>query len=152
MALLFCLSGQTAFAFSESDAQAQVDAAGREAVSGNVLVWFLRAIAFLKVSQKIDSFMSGLGVEMGHTRLPDRGGPGHRKGRGRCLRLLPPSLRQRPRQLLFPYRRSSSSPGGFMAGGLAGVVSRRVTNSAIRTATVSVVTENLPENDIMKNL
>ena len=41
MALLLCLSCQTAFAFSESDAQAQVDAAGREAVSGNVLVWFL---------------------------------------------------------------------------------------------------------------
>ena len=58
MAFLFCLSSQTAFAFSESDAQAQVDAAGREAVSGNVLVWFLCAIAFLKVSQKIDSFMS----------------------------------------------------------------------------------------------
>ena len=52
MALFFCLSSQTAFAFSESDAQ--VDAAGREAVSGNVLVWFLCAIAFLKVSQKID--------------------------------------------------------------------------------------------------
>lgn len=40
MAFLFCLSGQTAFAFSESDAQAQVDAAGREAVSGNVLVYY----------------------------------------------------------------------------------------------------------------
>ena len=52
MALILCLSCQTAFAFSESDAQAQVDAAGREAVSGNVLVWFLCAIAFLKVSQK----------------------------------------------------------------------------------------------------
>ena len=39
MALLLCLSCQTAFAFSESDAQAQVEAAGREAVSGNVLVW-----------------------------------------------------------------------------------------------------------------
>ena len=67
MALFFCLSSQTAFAFSESDAQAQVDAAGREAVSGNVLVWFLCAIAFLKVSQKIDSFMSSLGVNVGHT-------------------------------------------------------------------------------------
>ena len=66
MALLLCLSSQTAFAFSESDAQAQVDAAGREAVSGNVLVWFLCAIAFLKVSQKIDSFMSSLGVNVGH--------------------------------------------------------------------------------------
>lgn len=30
---------------------------------------------------------------------------------------------------------SPGSPGGFMAGGLAGVVSRQVTNSAIRTAT-----------------
>jgi len=67
MALLLCLSSQTAFAFSEGDAQAQVDAAGREAVSGNVLVWFLCAIAFLKVSKKIDSFMSSLGVNVGHT-------------------------------------------------------------------------------------
>ncbi len=67
MAFLLCLSCQTAFAFSEGDAQAQVDAAGREAVSGNVLVWFLCAIAFLKVSQKIDSFMSSLGVNVGHT-------------------------------------------------------------------------------------
>lgn len=142
MAFLFCLSGQTAFAFSESDAQAQVDAAGREAVSGNVLVWFLCAIAFLKVSQKIDSFMSSLGVNVGHTggsliaeALVTARGVG--------------AVRGFSRQHFGSSHSSSSShtdagsgsPGGFMAGGLAGVVSRQVTNSAIRTATASTVTE-----------
>ncbi|WP_423243433.1 hypothetical protein [Clostridium transplantifaecale] len=66
-ALLTCLFCQPVFAITESDVQAQVDAAGKEAVAGNVLVWFLCAVAFLKVSQKIDSFMSSLGVNVGHT-------------------------------------------------------------------------------------
>ena len=47
--------------------QAQVDAVGKEAVSGNVFIWFLCAIGFLKVGQKIDSFLSSLGVNVGHT-------------------------------------------------------------------------------------
>lgn len=34
---------------------------------GNLFIWFLCAIAFLKVSQKIDSFMAGLGISVGHT-------------------------------------------------------------------------------------
>ena len=46
-----------AHAITEDEVLAQVDAAGKEAVAGNVLVWFLCAVAFLKVSQKIDSFM-----------------------------------------------------------------------------------------------
>ncbi len=54
-------------AISESDVQAQVDAVGKEAVSGNVFIWFLCAIGFLKVGQKIDSFLSSLGVNVGHT-------------------------------------------------------------------------------------
>ena len=40
---------------------------GKEAVSGNVFIWFLCAIGFLKVGQKIDSFLSSLGVNVGHT-------------------------------------------------------------------------------------
>ena len=64
---LFLLCGQQVLAITESDVQAQVDAAGREAVSGNVLVWFLCAIAFLKISQKIDSFMASLGINVGQT-------------------------------------------------------------------------------------
>lgn len=142
MALLLCLSCQTAFAFSESDAQAQVDAAGREAVSGNVLVWFLCAIAFLKVSQKIDSFMSSMGVNVGHTG-------GSMIAEALVAARGVGAVRNFSRQHFGGGHSSSSShvnngsgspgspgsPGGFMAGGLAGVVSRQVTNSAIRTAT-----------------
>ena len=40
---------------------------GKETVTGNVFVWFLCAIAFLKVSQKIDSFMASLGINVGNT-------------------------------------------------------------------------------------
>ncbi|PXX54320.1 hypothetical protein DFR60_104145 [Hungatella effluvii] len=142
VALLLCLSCQTTFAFSESDAQAQVDAAGREAVSGNVLVWFLCAIAFLKVSQKIDSFMSSLGVNVGHTG-------GSMIAEAMIAARGVGAVRNFSRQHFGGGYSSSSShvnagsgspgspgsPGGFMAGGLAGVVSRQVTNSAIRTAT-----------------
>lgn len=141
VALLLCLSCQTAFAFSESDAQAQVDAAGREAVSGNVLVWFLCAIAFLKVSQKIDSFMSSLGVNVGHTG-------GSMIAEAMIAARGVGAVRNFSRQHFGGGHSSTSShvsagsgsPGGFMAGGLAGVVSRQVTNSAIRTATTHTET------------
>jgi len=41
----------SALAVSESEVQAQVDANGREAVAGNVFIWFLCAVAFLKISE-----------------------------------------------------------------------------------------------------
>ena len=66
LALVIVMS-TNAFAISESDVESAVSASGKEAVSGNVLVWFLCAIAFLKVSQKIDSFLSSLGLNVGHT-------------------------------------------------------------------------------------
>ena len=50
--LSFTIS-QPVFAMTESEIQAQVNAVGKETASGNVLIWFLCAIAFLKVSQKI---------------------------------------------------------------------------------------------------
>lgn len=135
---LSCLFCQPAFAISESEVQAQVDAAGKEAVSGNVLIWFLCAIAFLKVSQKIDSFMASLGVNVGHTggsmlaeaMIATRGIGG---------------IRNFSRQHFSGGKAgSSASPGGsggagfgagFMAGGLAGVVGRNITNGAVKTAT-----------------
>lgn len=129
--VLMCFIVQPAFALEESEVQAQMDAVGKEAVAGNVLIWFLCAIAFLKVSQKIDSFMSSLGINVGHTggsMLSEamiaarslggfRGSSGSRSGR------------------------SSGSSGGsgggeaFLAGGLAGVVSRQVTAGAVKSAT-----------------
>lgn len=67
MLVMVCMFSVPAFAMTESEVQAQVDAHGKEAVTGNVFIWFLCAIAFLKVSQKIDSFMSSLGINVGHT-------------------------------------------------------------------------------------
>lgn len=127
--ILMCFVAQPAFALEESEVQAQVDAVGKEAVAGNVLIWFLCAIAFLKVSQKIDSFMSSLGINVGHTggsMLSEamiaarsiggfRGSSGGRSGRS-----------------------SGTSGGGgegFLAGGLAGVVSRQVTSGAVKSVT-----------------
>ena len=45
----------------------EVAAHGKEATAGSIFIWFLCAIAFLKISQKIDSFMSALGINVGRT-------------------------------------------------------------------------------------
>ena len=47
LALLYC---PAAFALTEDEAAAAVDAHGKDAVSGNLFLWLLCAIAFLKVS------------------------------------------------------------------------------------------------------
>ena len=62
-ATLFLSQSMTVFAVTESDVQA----VGKETAAGNVFIWFLCAIAFLKISQKIDSFLSSLGINVGHT-------------------------------------------------------------------------------------
>ena len=50
-----CLCTVSALALTESEVQQQVDSVGREAVTGNIFIWFLCAIAFLKISQKNSS-------------------------------------------------------------------------------------------------
>ena len=65
--LVICALTIPAFALTESDVRSQVSASGKEGVAGNLFVWFLCAVAFLKISQKIDSFMQGLGINVGHT-------------------------------------------------------------------------------------
>lgn len=57
----------TAFALEESDVQSAIAASSATEVSGNVFIWLLCAVAFLKISQKIDSFLAGLGVNVGRT-------------------------------------------------------------------------------------
>lgn len=123
-----------AFAVTEAEVQQQVNAIGREGVTGNIFIWFLCAIGFLKVSQKIDSFMSSLGINVGHTggsmlaeamiaargiasvkSFGGHGGGGSRSGASS----------------------GGSSGGGFASGGLAGVVSRSFQNSAVKNATGS---------------
>lgn len=126
-----------AFAISDADVQAQVDSVGRETVTGDVLIWFLCAIGFLKAAQKIDSFMASLGVNVGHTGgsmlaealIAARGvgtvagamghslgsGGGHRGGGGGA----------------------AASAGGFFKGGLVGMAKRKATSEAVRSATSS---------------
>lgn len=132
LSLTFC---HPVFAMTESEVQAQVDAVGREAVTGNVLIWFLCAIAFLKVSQKIDSFMSSLGINVGHTG-------------GSMLAEAMVAARGIGGMKNFPSRHfggghskvsshTNAASKGFMSGGLAGIVGSRITNSAIKSATAS---------------
>ena len=118
-----------AFALTESEVQDQVNAIGKEGVTGNIFVWFLCAIAFLKVSQKIDSFMSSLGINVGHTG-----------GSMQAYAMI--AVRGIGAAKSFVGRGGgggSSSSGGsggntFMKGGLTGIVSRNVTNTAIKNA------------------
>lgn len=56
-----------AFAIEESEVENAFAASSNEAVAGNIFLWFLCAVAFLKISQKIDSFLAGLGVNVGRT-------------------------------------------------------------------------------------
>lgn len=135
LALVFTsLFAVPAFAVTEDEIQQQVNAIGREGVTGNIFIWFLCAIGFLKVSQKIDSFMSSLGINVGHTggsmlaeaMIAARGIAsvksfgGHGRGGSRS-----------------GASSGGASGGGFASGGLAGVVSRSFQNSAVKNATGS---------------
>ena len=61
------LSTAQVFATSETDVENAIAASGRDHVAGSIFIWFLCAVAFLKISQKIDSFMSSLGINVGRT-------------------------------------------------------------------------------------
>ena len=126
-------------AITEAEVEAQVAASGKGAVTGNVLIWFLCAVAFLKVSQKIDSFLSVLGVNVGNTggsMLGDAmvamrtvsmmvgGGRGAAAGRAGA-------------SSGGSAGKSGTTAGtaGFFKGGLVGMAGRHITNSAVKTAT-----------------
>ena len=130
----------SAFAISESDVESAVSASGKEAVSGNVLVWFLCAIAFLKVSQKIDSFLSSLGLNVGHT-----GGSMLSEAMiamraiNTATSAVGSALGSRSRHGSVPTSGKSgggsAAAAGFFSGGLVGMASRKIASDAVRTAT-----------------
>lgn len=128
---LTLFQSMTVLAVTEAD----VAAVGKETAAGNIFIWFLCAIAFLKISQKIDSFMSSLGVNVGHTggsmmaelMIAARGitsaknvvgGSSFRGGSFRA-----------------GGNNGSINNSGFMSGGLAGAVGRQFTQSAMNTMT-----------------
>lgn len=61
------LLSTSAFAVTESEVETAIAASGEDAVAGNLFIWFLCAVGFLKISQKIDSFMTSLGINVGRT-------------------------------------------------------------------------------------
>lgn len=111
-------------------ASGSVPADGKKA-SGNLFVWFLCAIAFLKVSQKIDSFMSTLGVNVGRT------------GGSMMAELLIAARGFTTAKNFVGGGFGSGSLGGgggtgnatLFAGGLSGAVGRRFTQSAMNVVT-----------------
>ena len=137
---LVIVMSTSAFAISESDVESAVSASGKEAVSGNVLVWFLCAIAFLKVSQKIDSFLSSLGLNVGHT-----GGSMLSEAMiamraiNTATSAVSSALGSRSRHGSAPASGKSgggsAAAAGFFSGGLVGMASRKIASDAVRTAT-----------------
>ena len=65
--LLMIALSTTAFAIDESEVESAIASSGEDAVAGNLFIWFLCAVSFLKISQKIDSFMTSLGINVGRT-------------------------------------------------------------------------------------
>lgn len=140
MLTLVLVMSTSAFAISESDVESAVSASGKEAVSGNVLVWFLCAIAFLKVSQKIDSFLSSLGLNVGHT-----GGSMLSEAMiamraiNTATSAVGSALGNRSRHGSAPASGKSgggsAAAAGFFSGGLVGMASRKIASDAVRTAT-----------------
>lgn len=128
---LFLSQSMTVFAVTESD----VEAVGKETAADNVFIWFLCAIAFLKISQKIDNFLSSLGINVGHTggnmmaelMVAARGLTtaknigGSSSFRGGSVRMGGSS--------------NSVSQSSFLSGGLTGAVGRQFTQSAMHTMT-----------------
>ena len=137
-AILMMLSvfSVSAFALTEQEVQEAIAKYGVEKVNGNIVVWFLCAVAFLKVSQKIDSFMMGLGINVGQTG-------------GSMLSEAAIAIRglSAAKQFIGGFgggkgtggdgqgSGSSSGSGGFAKGGLVGMVGRGFTNSGIKKAT-----------------
>ena len=125
---LFLSQSVTVFAVTE----AEVEAVGKETAAGNVFIWFLCAIAFLKISQKIDSFMSSLGINVGHTggsmmaelMIAARGLTSVKSISGGSF-FKGGSFRSG----------NSSSSASFMAGGLSGVVGKQFTQNAVSAMT-----------------
>lgn len=149
LAAAFCVP---AFAITESEVEAQVAASSKTEVAGNVLIWFLCAVAFLKVSQKIDSFMATLGVNVGRTggsllaeamvamRAVTMVVGGGRGARGGGRSGVPSSSGS-----------GAGNSGWFLKGGLAGVVSRHVTNSAVKTATTQTSAVHTAQSSVRQS-
>ena len=124
LAFLYC---PAIFALIKDEAAAAVGAQGKDAVSGNLFLWLLCAIAFLKVVTKLDGILHSLGI--GVSRSP-----------GSMLSEVLLAFRGFEIGQAFmglgvakaaaATTNTKTTPGNIIASGLSGMVSRHVQQSA----------------------
>ena len=130
-------------AVTESEVQAHVTAHGREKVAGNIFIWFLCAVAFLKASQKIDSFMSSLGINVGNTGgsmmaellIASRGVMAGKNAFSGGMGVLKGFGSRGSTGASGANGGAGSSGEAFLSGGLAGAVGRSFNRGAMKNAT-----------------
>ena len=133
--LLSGLAAVPASALTEEEVRQQIAAEGSAAVTGNIFIWFLCAIAFLKVSQKVDSFMSSLGINVGHTGGSMLGeAMVAMRGVGMAAKAITGKGFGSSGGGGGGASADSSGNGAF-SGGLAGIVSRKFSQGAAASAT-----------------
>lgn len=95
--------------------------------NGNFLIWFLCAVAFLKISQKVDSFVQMLGINVGTT------GSSMLSEGAIALRTIDKT--RKSSSIDKSESNNSSSQTAFLQGGLTGAVGRHFSQSAIQNIT-----------------
>lgn len=123
LALLYC---PVAFALTEDEAAAAVDAQGKDAVSGNLFLWLLCAIAFLKVATKLDGILHSLGIGVSRS-------PGSMLSEAllafRGFEIGKAFMGLGAAKAAASTATAKATPSNTFAGGLSGMVSRHVQQS-----------------------
>ena len=141
LVLLMALLSTSAFAVDESEVESAIAASGQDAVAGNLFIWFLCAVSFLKISQKIDSFMTSLGINVGRTGgsmmaemlIAGRALGGAAKATGGAIG----NIFNRGHSNTTNQATGQAFTGG--GGGMIGVAKRAVGNAAAASATNTAV-------------
>lgn len=141
LVLLMALLSTSAFAVDESEVESAIAASGQDAVAGNLFIWFLCAVSFLKISQKIDSFMTSLGINVGRTGgsmmaemlIAGRALGGAAKATGGAIG----NIFNRGHSNTNNQATGQAFTGG--GGGMIGVAKRAVGNAAAASATNTAV-------------
>ena len=141
LVLLMALLSTSAFAVDESEVESAIAASGQDAVAGNLFIWFLSAVSFLKISQKIDSFMTSLGINVGRTGgsmmaemlIAGRALGGAAKATGGAIG----NIFNRGHSNTTNQATGQAFTGG--GGGMIGIAKRAVGNAAAASATNTAV-------------
>jgi len=141
LVLLMALLSTSAFAVDESEVESAIAASGQDAVAGNLFIWFLCAVSFLKISQKIDSFMTSLGINVGRTGgsmmaemlIAGRALGGAAKATGGAIG----NIFNRGHSNTTNQATGQAFTGG--GGGMIGIAKRAVGNAAAASATNTAV-------------